>query len=191
MEKQIGIAVGCIAWSMLVQAVRCALNSRKKGVVIVMPTKCGKTYLSSRLSGGDNLVLVDLDERIMLDNDVMKSERIHNTHTKFLTCKKQMLSIVREIKNNAKPKRVVLLTSNVELARALDNKYKLLKLMPTKELFNRTLHDKGFSAETLAKCEANFNDVLMMHCDEQIVFDSYEGLYLQIANKYNLYSEVF
>lgn len=189
MERQIGTAMtlGSILLSVALSLAR-AFKRKKKGLVVLLPPKCGKSYISQHYAN-TSMCLLDLDERISTDTELNRMQMIKSNQTKFFTGKRKLLGIVKELKDNAKPLTPILLTSCVELASELSKKYNVIKFLPSLELMSGQV--ANLNEDRRKEAMSSYYRILLHNCDNTITFNSFESLNLQLTSRFNLTQELF
>lgn len=112
--------------------------------VVVMPRKCGKSEICKRLNG-DACLIVDIDSlsRTHLSPQVLtivqEYETKNETSSLNLVLLPIMKALVEELINNNQGKRIILLTSLIDLVSYLQLKSKYIVLLPTSRFLNELL----------------------------------------------------
>lgn len=169
----VSAGVKCVQWGIR--------NSDKiQKVCVILPKKCGKTWLSQHLSGNEKVILVDTDSFAEAFADETKRRLIESVradptlfqavaHSEYDRC----LKYIKDIVGKDKSKKALFLTSDVQWALKSFKKDAIFCLCPSSD-FIKDLGLEEADKDTLERSRA-----FILHklpADVVKVYGSYEEL---------------
>ena len=146
----------------------------KKITCILLPRKCGKTYLSNYINTleVDNLLAIDFDSSTIIKNsyEYEVSMKLINDNYNVLMLPSK-IKIVEKLKEDFDKYAIVILTSDHNLCKYLEDKCELLIYLPSSMYYNEIYN---MSNET----------------DKLELFKSYNSILKLSKNNYKTYSSM-